>query len=108
MHLHSHEIELGLDRVREVAMRLQVLPLNARSIIIAGTNGKGSCARLSEALLRDRGHHVGTYTSPHLWRYNERVRIDGVEVDDAALCAAFEAVELVRGSVSLTYFEYGT
>lgn len=106
--LHSHRIELGLERVRQVAERLHVLPLQARSVIIAGTNGKGSCAWLIEALLRDRGHRVGSYTSPHLWRYNERVRIDGAEAGDAALCSAFEAVEAARANVNLTYFEFGT
>lgn len=106
--LHSHRIELGLERVYAVANRLALLPLQTRSVVVAGTNGKGSCVWLIEALLRDRGHHVGTYTSPHLWRYNERVRIDGVMADDAALCEAFEAVEAARDGVHLTYFEFGT
>lgn len=108
LRLHSRAIDLGLDRVREVAQRLGVLPLPARCVVVAGTNGKGSCVHLIEALLRDRGHNVGSYTSPHLWRYNERVRIDGCEAGDDALCAAFEAVELAREVVSLTFFEYGT
>lgn len=108
MHLHSHEIELGLDRVQEVAQRLGVLPLDARCIIVAGTNGKGSCVRLIEALLKDQGCRVGAYTSPHLWHYNERVRIDGTDAEDAALCGAFEAVERAREQVALTYFEFGT
>src|SRR5699024_3345852 len=91
-----------------VAARLDVLPLAARCVIVAGTNGKGSCVRLLETLLRARGQRVGAYTSPHLWRYNERIRIDGADADDAALCTAFAAVEEARQEVQLTFFEYGT
>lgn len=108
MHVHSQRIELGLERVHEVADRLGILPLDARRVVIAGTNGKGSCAHLTEALLHSGGRSVGMYTSPHLWRYNERVRINGTQAGDDALCAAFEAVETARGQVSLTYFEFGT
>ncbi|GAB3683060.1 bifunctional tetrahydrofolate synthase/dihydrofolate synthase [Salinisphaera aquimarina] len=105
--LHASEIELGLARVAEVARRLNLLPLAGRSVVIAGTNGKGSCAALIESLLTGKGR-VGTYTSPHLWRYNERIRIDGTPVADADLRGAFVAVEQARGSTPLTYFEYGT
>ncbi len=105
--LNEREIELGLDRVAAVAQALDLLPLPGRAVIIAGTNGKGSCAVLIAELAADAGR-IGVYTSPHLWRYNERIRIDGTYVDDAALCQAFEAVEAARGDVALTYFEYGT
>ena len=77
-------------------------------ITVAGTNGKGSTVAFIEAIARAAGWQVGAYTSPHLLRYNERVRIDGHDVDDAALVAAFEAVEAARGDTPLTYFEYGT
>lgn len=99
---------MGLARVRSVAERLELLNPAARTVTVAGTNGKGSTAALVAALLRAEGHTVGLYTSPHLLRYNERVSIDGNPVDDAALCAAFLAVDQARGQTSLTYFEFGT
>ncbi|MES1940614.1 FolC bifunctional protein [Salinisphaera sp. T5B8] len=105
--LHASEMELGLTRVAEVAQRLGVPGGHAKRVIVAGTNGKGSCAALIERLLAD-GARVGTYTSPHLWRYNERFRIDGEAVSDRALLDAFQAVEAARGETSLTFFEYGT
>ena len=105
---HPVAIELGLDRVAEVAARLRLARPAPLVISVAGTNGKGSCVAMLEALLRQAGVRVGTYTSPHLVRYNERVRIDGSEVTDAALCAAFARIEAARGDVRLTYFETGT
>lgn len=77
-------------------------------ITVAGTNGKGSTVALCDACLRAAGYRVGAYTSPHLIRYNERIRVDGRMVDDGELCAAFERVEARRGATPLTYFEYGT
>lgn len=106
--LHASEMELGLDRVARVGQALGVIESDTQRVVIAGTNGKGSCAALIENLLRAEGASVGTYTSPHLWRYNERFRIDGAPVTDADLCAAFRAVEAARSDVSLTFFEYGT
>ncbi|WP_226702463.1 bifunctional tetrahydrofolate synthase/dihydrofolate synthase [Microbulbifer elongatus] len=106
--LHPTEIELGLDRVASVAEALDVLTPARRVITVAGTNGKGSCVRTMEALLCAGDHSVGAYSSPHLLRFNERIRIDGQEVGDAQLIAAFEAVEQARGETSLTYFEFTT
>ena len=105
---HPRSIELGLDRVREVATRLQLGIPAAQVITVAGTNGKGSTVAFIEAIARADGWKVGAYTSPHLLRYNERVRIGGAEADDASLVAAFEAVEAARGDTPLTYFEFGT
>jgi len=105
--LHATEMELGLDRVSVVADRLGCLPLAGRHVVIAGTNGKGSCAALLASLLGEQGR-VGVYTSPHLWRYNERIRVAGVDASDADLCTAFQAVDEVRGEISLTYFEFAT
>ena len=77
-------------------------------ILVGGTNGKGSTCAYLEAILRAQGFKTGLYTSPHLLRYNERVRIDGVEASDAEIAAGLQAVEDARGEVSLTYFEHGT
>lgn len=106
--LHPQEIDLGLERVGEVATALGVRTPAARVVTVAGTNGKGSVCQFLASALEATGRHVGLYTSPHLARFNERVRIDGVEADDAALCAAFERVERARGEVSLTFFEFTT
>jgi dihydrofolate synthase/folylpolyglutamate synthase len=105
---HPQAIAMGLDRVREVAGRLGLERPGRQVITVGGTNGKGSTVAFVQAIGLAAGWKVGAYTSPHLLRYNERVRIDGVEADDAALVAAFEAVEAARGDTALTYFEYGT
>jgi dihydrofolate synthase / folylpolyglutamate synthase len=105
---HPKSIALGLERVREVAARMQLARPARQVITVAGTNGKGSTVAFIEAIARAAGWKVGAYTSPHLLAYNERVRIDGVDATDDALVAAFDAVEAVRGDTALTYFEYGT
>ncbi len=105
---HPQAIELGLGRVREVATRLGLGSPAKQVITVGGTNGKGSTVAFIESIARAGGWKVGTYTSPHLLRYNERVRIDGVDATDDELVAAFNAVEDARGEVSLTYFEAGT
>lgn len=105
--LHPRAIDLGLDRVAFVAERLGLDP-RCPVIVVGGTNGKGSTCAFLEAILTAAGHRVGCYTSPHLVRYKERVRIRGRLVDDAELVAAFERVEAARGATSLTYFEFGT
>lgn len=104
--VHVRGIDLGLDRVRAVAERLALLPFAPRSIIVAGTNGKGSTVACLEALLFQLGQRVGAFTSPHLLRYNERIRVDGAEVADAELVAAFAAIDAARGEITLTFFEY--
>lgn len=106
--LHPKAIDLGLDRVGKVAHALNLIPFNSFVITVAGTNGKGSCVALSESILSAAGYRVGAYTSPHLLRYNERVRINGEFVTDEMLCKAFVEIEKARGDVSLTYFEFGT
>lgn len=105
---HPTAIELGLERVRAVATRMQLPKPAACVITVGGTNGKGSTVAFIEAIARAAGLRVGAYTSPHILRYNERVRIDGVDAGDADLVAAFEAVEAARNDISLTYFETGT
>lgn len=106
--LHPAEIELGLERVGRVLYSLRPEPPPFALITVAGTNGKGSTVALLEAMLCAAGYRVGAYTSPHLLRYNERVRLQGEAVEDGALCAAFEAVDGARGEIPLTYFEFGT
>jgi len=101
-------MELGLDRVRAVATRMKLGRPGAQVIVVGGTNGKGSTVAFIEAIASAAGWRVGTYTSPHLLRYNERVRIAGNEARDEALVAAFERVEMARDEVPLTYFEFGT
>lgn len=105
--LHPKSIELGLERVRAVAGRLG-LAVDCTTIVVAGTNGKGSTCAMLEAILLAAGYRVGLYTSPHLLVFNERARLNGRPVDDLALVAAFEKVEAARGDTSLTYFEFTT
>ncbi len=105
---HPREIELGLDRIREVARRLDLLQPAATVITVAGTNGKGSCVATLEAMLVAQKLSVGAYSSPHLLRYNERVRVAGDPVSDQDLCSAFAAIDDARGDITLTYFEFGT
>jgi dihydrofolate synthase/folylpolyglutamate synthase len=104
---HPQAIALGLERVHEVLSVLDIR-FSCPVITVGGTNGKGSTCAMLESILQAGGYRTGLYTSPHLVRYNERVRVAGQEADDASLCAAFEAVEAARGAVPLTYFEFGT
>ena len=90
--LHFTAIELGLDRCRKVAELMRLLPPAYFVISIAGTNGKGSTAVMLENILRTAGYRVGIYTSPHLIRYNERIKVNGTEVSDKILCAAFSRI----------------
>jgi dihydrofolate synthase/folylpolyglutamate synthase len=105
--LHPRAIALGLERVRAVYERLAIAP-RIPVITVGGTNGKGSTSALLESMLSGGGYRTGLYTSPHLLRYNERVRIAGSDAGDDVLCAAFAAVEAVRQETPLTYFEFGT
>lgn len=105
--LHPKAIDLGLERVQAVARRLD-LTFSIPVITVAGTNGKGSCVALLDAMLSAEGKQVGCYTSPHLRHYNERVKIAGELASDHALCQAFAAVDEARGETTLSYFEFGT
>jgi dihydrofolate synthase/folylpolyglutamate synthase len=106
--LHPRAIELGLDRARAVAARMGWAEPRFAVLTVGGTNGKGSTVAFLEAVLEAGAYRTGAYTSPHLLRYNERVRLRGEAVGDEALCRAFERVDQARGEVSLTYFEFGT
>ena len=106
--LHSQAIELGLARVQRVAAHLDLLKPAPVVFTVAGTNGKGTTCRTLETLLIAAGYRVGVYSSPHLVRYTERVRIQGLELAEAEHTASFADIEKGRGDTSLTYFEYGT
>lgn len=106
--LHPRAIELGLARVASVANELGLLPVPVPVVSVAGTNGKGSTVAVLEALLGASGRLAGAYTSPHLLRFNERIRVGGVEASDEEIVAAFERIDSARGNTSLTYFEFAT
>lgn len=105
---HPSEIEMGLERIRYVYQSLKLSIGNTKIVLVAGTNGKGSTIAMMEACLLASGYKVGVYTSPHILKYNERVRVNGVDVDDISLIQSFEKIEAQRQSIPLTYFEYGT
>jgi dihydrofolate synthase/folylpolyglutamate synthase len=105
---HPVAIDLGLERVGDVWRRLGSPGPASRVVTVGGTNGKGSVVAFLEAAARASGWRVGAYTSPHIDRYNERIRIDGADAADADIVAAFERIESARAGVSLTYFEFGT
>ena len=106
--LHTSAIDLGLDRVSAVAQKGQLTKPAPTVITVAGTNGKGSTCAIIEAILLKAGYKTGVYSSPHLIRYNERVRINGKELDDERHSEAFAAIEALRGETSLSLFEFGT
>lgn len=106
--LHPSAIDMGLDRVRAVSAQLGLTRPAPLVVTVTGTNGKGSTCAFIVSLLRSQGLKVGSYSSPHLLRYNERVQLSGCQASDRDLCEAFAAVEAARGDISLTYFEMGT
>ena len=106
--LHPNAIDMGLDRLSRVLHELNWKPFGCPVITIGGTNGKGSCVALAECILTSAGYRVGAFTSPHLVRYNERIRIAGREVSDDELLWAFERIEAARKDISITFFEFNT
>ncbi|ABZ77195.1 FolC bifunctional protein [Shewanella halifaxensis HAW-EB4] len=107
--IHPTEIDMGLGRVSQVAKRMGLTDLGETKVVtVAGTNGKGTTCAMIEAALQLSGQTVGVYSSPHLLKYNERVRINGLDATDAALVNAFESIETARAEISLTFFEYAT
>jgi len=106
--IHTSAIDLGLERVSKVACHAKLTKPAAKVITVAGTNGKGSTCAMLEAILSDAGYRVGVYSSPHLIRYTERVRINGNELADELHSQAFAAIEELRGETSLSFFEFGT
>lgn len=105
---HPSEIEMGLERIKFVATQLGVLPLSDKCVLVAGTNGKGSCVAMLEALALSKGKTVACYTSPHLLEFNERIRVNGKNIDDESLTSAFSQIEKYHNNVALTFFEFTT
>jgi len=108
LHLHAEEIDLGLDRIRLVANAMHVTRPAPIVISVAGTNGKGSSVAMLASILKVSGYKVGTYTSPHILAFNERIQINGVPVDDQTIVDAFVDIESQRQDTKLTYFEFST
>ncbi|MGK0270443.1 MAG: dihydrofolate synthase/folylpolyglutamate synthase [Cocleimonas sp.] len=114
--LHFSEIDLGLERIGKVAKKLDLLSPNFPIITVAGTNGKGSTVAFLDSILRAEGYKTGAYTSPHLIKYNERIVLNGEQVDDESIIQAFKAIDDARcaitddngDTISLTYFEFST
>jgi dihydrofolate synthase/folylpolyglutamate synthase len=104
--LHPQAIDLGLERLQRTLERLDWRRPACPIVTVGGTNGKGSCVALLSQILRAAGYRVGTFTSPHLIRYNERIVIDGREISDASLIAAFERIDAARADETLTFFEF--
>ncbi len=106
--LHPRVIDLGLDRVLAVAKPLALNQFSCPVITVAGTNGKGSTVAALEAIYKTAGYRVGSYTSPHLLLFNERIRINGEAVNDELICETLAKIDEWRGVTTLTYFEFTT
>lgn len=112
--IHPTEIDMGLKRVKLVAERLNLLKLKQgdsqkpQIVTVAGTNGKGTTCKMLESILQCSDLRVGVYTSPHIIKYNERIRVCGIDATDQDIITAFSAIELARKEISLTFFEFAT
>jgi dihydrofolate synthase/folylpolyglutamate synthase len=106
--LHPQAIDLGLARVASVLEGLALPDTSVLTISVGGTNGKGSCVAMLDRIFRESGYRVGTYTSPHILRYNERICINGRPVSDDRIVASFQRIDDARGDTSLSFFEFGT
>jgi len=105
---HPEEIELGLQRIKKIAHKLNLLKLGSKVVMIAGTNGKGSCVATLESFAIQNKLSIGCYTSPHLLKFNERIRLNGADISDDELISAFQKIERARQSTALTFFEFTT
>lgn len=103
--LHPKKIDFSLDRVRAVLSALSLDTPSYRIVTVAGTNGKGSCVAMLESIYLAAGYRVGAFTSPHLWRFNERIRFNGSDASDRTLIELFEIIDSALGAVTLSYFE---
>ena len=106
--VHPLNIDFKLERILSVYKKLNISKVANKIITVAGTNGKGSTVSFLESILRTKKYKVGTFTSPHILRYNERIKINGIEIDDKSLLDTFELIDDIRGNTTLTYFEFAT
>ena len=106
--VHPLNIDFKLERILSVYKKLNISKIANKIITVAGTNGKGSTVSFLESVLNEKKYRVGTFTSPHILRYNERIKINGVEIDDESLLETFEMIDEIRGDTTLTYFEFAT
>ena len=106
--LHPKKIDLTLDRVTAVIDKLELKPPPYKIVTVAGTNGKGSCVAMLESIYWHGGYDVGAFTSPHLWRFNERIRLNGADAEDADLVELFRIIDSTLGGITLSYFESST
>ena len=106
--LHTQEIDLGLERIQKVYQKLFPNGVPFQVIMVAGTNGKGSTIAFIDSIYQQSDFKVGAFTSPHLIKYNERFSVNGEMASDESICQAFDAIEVLRGETSLTYFEFST
>jgi len=106
--LHPKKIDLTLDRVTALLVELELRPPPYKVVTVAGTNGKGSCVAMLESIYWHAGYDVGAFTSPHLWRFNERIRLNGADAKDSELVEIFELIDASLGSITLSYFEAST
>jgi dihydrofolate synthase/folylpolyglutamate synthase len=106
--LHPKKIDMTLDRIVAVLNRLGLRPPPYRVVTVAGTNGKGSCVAMLESIYWHAGYDVGAFTSPHIWRFNERIRVNGADAADVELVELFETIDATLGGVTLSYFESST
>ncbi len=106
--LHPKNIDFKLERIKSVYKKLNIDKIAKKIIIVAGTNGKGSTVAILESILHQNDFSVGTFSSPHILAYNERIKINKKEVEDSLLLEAFEKINELRGDITLTYFEFAT
>ena len=101
-------MDFSLSRITEVAKKLKINQINSKVFTVAGTNGKGSTVAILESILVESGYNVGSYTSPHIIEFNERIKINKTPVKTKEICEAFEIIEEFRGNITLTFFEFST
>ena len=106
--LHPKNIDFKIERIKSVYNKLNIKKIAKKTIIIAGTNGKGSTVAILESLLHASKFQVGSFTSPHILEYNERIKISKENIDDEDLIDAFNVIDAARDDTTLTYFEFAT
>ena len=106
--VHPLNIDFKLERILSVYEKLNISKIANKIITVAGTNGKGSTVSFLESVLTKKNYKVGTFTSPHILKYNERIKINGMEIDDSSLLDTFKIIDEKRGNTTLTYFEFAT